>query len=275
MRLGAYDDSGRRSIEKTGEKRELFFDTVIGATGARLDTAAFAHKGISLNAKGLPQVNAACESSIPGVYIAGDCRAGAATVVKAIADGKTLALDILGKLGLEADFAAGLNSACERAKIPPDFSGLYLKKGIIAEARPGNADAYRCLSCNVLCEICADVCPNRANVMVEIAAGKCGLAPNSHQLVHIDRMCNECGNCAVFCPYIGKPYKDKFTIFSCEEDFADSGNPGLLKTGIGTYKLRLEDKSTVTYRGGETNIPDAWVAMIDTIEGKYGYLLVL
>ena len=265
MRLGDLDVAGRRGIEGTGEKRELHFDTVVGAVGARVDTTGFTGNGIKLNAKGQPEVNAAGESSVSGVYIAGDCKAGAATVVKAIADGKAAAADILQKLGISADF----NKVSETDS---GFSDLYLKKGVVAEAKPDYTDACRCLSCDALCEICVDVCPNRANVMIEIDAG-CGFI-QPHQVVHIDRMCNECGNCAVFCPHPGKPYKDKFTIFSGEEDFADSENPGFLKTCAETFKIRLEDKSVVNYRRGETNIPGTLIAMIETLESKYSYLFV-
>jgi len=151
-----------------------------------------------------------------------------------------------------------------------DISDLYYKKGVISELKPDNTDAYRCLSCNSLCEVCVDVCPNRANVMVE-------LGPNSslgrHQVLHIDRMCNECGNCAIFCPHVGKPYKDKLTVFCCEEDFVESENAGFLKTGADKFKIRLEDKTVLTYLRGENTIPKQWIAMIDVVLSKYEYLL--
>ncbi|MDF8149820.1 hypothetical protein P4740_15475, partial [Listeria monocytogenes] len=63
-----------------------------------------------------------------------------------------------------------------------------------------------------------DVCPNRANIVVYVE-GK-------PQIVHVDRMCNECGNCETFCPYASAPYKDKFTLFNSEADFYDSTNSG-------------------------------------------------
>jgi putative selenate reductase len=267
MTLGDYDSSGRRNIEGTGEKRELHFDTVIGATGAKVDTGHFARNGIALNDRGFPALNAVCESSIPGVYIAGDCKTGPATVVKAIADGKAAAADILGKLGLEADFLA-ISSRKSDSSVDKNIA----KKGIISESKPDSADAFRCLSCDTVCEICVDVCPNRANVQVEVKAGSKGLSPGSRQVIHIDHQCNECGNCATFCPHTGKPYKDKFTVFSGEEDFTDSENPGFYKTDKGTYTIRLEDKSVLNWRKGET-LPDTWLDMIETIEAHYGYLL--
>jgi putative selenate reductase len=267
MTLGDYDSSGRRSIEGTGEKQELHFDTIIVATGAGVDTGHFASNDIALNDRGFPSVNAACESSIPNVYIAGDCKTGPATVVKAIADGKAAAADILGKLSIEADFSA-ISSRNSDSSVDKNIA----KKGIISESKPDSADAFRCLSCDTVCEICVDVCPNRANVQVEVKAGSKGLSPGSRQIIHIDHQCNECGNCATFCPHTGKPYKDKLTVFSGEEDFTDSENPGFYKTGKETYTIRLEDKSVLNWRKGET-LPDTWLDMIETIEAQYEYLL--
>jgi len=120
-----------------------------------------------------------------------------------------------------------------------------------------------CLSCNALCEICAGVCPNRANVSI--------LQDGRRQIIHIDGMCSECGNCASFCPYSGRPYTDKLTIFNDKEDFEESQNAGFLKTGE-TFLIRLEDRSVVKYRKGEKNIPDEWAALLKTISSKYSYL---
>jgi putative selenate reductase len=266
MRLGDYDSSGRRGIEGTGKKEDLSFDTVIGAVGARVDAEAFTRNNIKLNTKGFPEVSAGRESSVPNVYIAGDCKQGAATVVRAIADAKAVAEDILRKLKLEADFSTKPSCAAVAG-----ISDLYYKKGVISELKPDNTDAYRCLSCNSLCELCVDVCPNRANVMVEMPLDS-GLG--MHQVLHIDRMCNECGNCAIFCPHAGKPYKDKLTVFCCEEDFAESENAGFLETGADTFKIRLEDKSVLVYHKGEDTIPKQWIALIDIVISKYDYLLV-
>jgi putative selenate reductase len=277
MRLGDYDDSGRRSIAGTGKKTTLSFDTLIGAVGARVDTDPFIRNGIALNEKGYPRVNGANESSVENVYIAGDCKQGAATVVKAIADGKTAAADILGKLGLPADFSnpKGLinPSGLASPSVPNtgvNVEDLYFKKGVIAASRKDHSDGYRCLSCNAVCELCVDVCPNRANVLVAAENG-------AHQVIHIDRMCNECGNCAVFCPHAGKPYREKFTVFSGEEDFLDSENPGFLLTGADSFKARLEDRSLAEYpaRGsGAQAIPQKYINTVELIRKKYPYLIM-
>jgi putative selenate reductase len=269
MRLGDYDASGRRGIVGTGEKQSLSFDTVIGAVGARVDTALMVKNGVALNNKGAAQVNEARESSLPGVYIAGDCKSGAATVVKAIADGKAAAADILRKLGLSADFTV---AAQESPVSSANFPDLYRKKGVIVAAKQDAADGYRCLSCNALCEICVDVCPNRANVMVEFDHNAAPLFTGTHQVVHMDRMCNECGNCATFCPHAGKPYQDKFTVFCSLEDFEDSENPGFFDAGTDEFKLRLKDARVIDCRRGDADIPGDYAAMIGIIEKKYPYL---
>jgi putative selenate reductase len=263
-RLAGYDASGRRGIEGTGQITETAFDTVIGAVGARVDTAPFTRNGIELDEKGFPRTGENGESSVPGVYIAGDCRAGAATVVKAIADGKTIAASILGKLGLLADFGGPEHSgerlplviAVDRAE------KFYARKGVLVRASGGPSDGKRCLSCAEICEICVDVCPNRANVLI--------ILDGEHQVVHIDRMCNECGNCASFCPHMGKPYRDKFTVFSSPVDFAESENPGFLKTGD-AFRVRLEDKSIAEWKPGGGGLPGDYVWLIGTIMKDYSY----
>ncbi|MDR2865204.1 MAG: putative selenate reductase subunit YgfK [Spirochaetaceae bacterium] len=262
MKLGDYDAKGRRSVSPAEEKRSMQFDTLIQATGARVDTSLFEKNKIRLNDRGLPLVNEANESSIPDVYIIGDSKAGPATVVKGLADGKSAALDILKKLGLPHDFITFSPEHKESA-------ALYAKKGILSPAIEGNTDACRCLSCAEICEICVDVCPNRANVAIEIS----GPFATRRQIVHIDRMCNECGNCAVFCPHSGAPYKDKFTVFSSEEDFTNSENPGFLVCRPGNYQLRLADKTVLNYKAGDKNVPADIAAFIEHITKAYGYLV--
>ncbi|MPN19347.1 putative oxidoreductase YgfK [bioreactor metagenome] len=81
-----------------------------------------------------------------------------------------------------------------------------------------------------------DVCPNRANLSVVVPTRAMA------QIVHLDALCNECGNCASFCPYDSAPYRDKFTLFHNLADFEDSRNPGfvLLDAAAQTVQVRLE-----------------------------------
>jgi putative selenate reductase len=258
---GDNDFSGKRVFKPTGKKQDLRFDTVISAADPKVDDSFFTANSIHF-ADNLPKTGANLESSLSDVYIAGSCRTGVLSTIFAAEDGKAAAEDILRKLNINADFS-------EEEKNEKELTAnLYQKKGVILEARNDNTDAERCLSCNALCEICVDVCPNRANVSVALKADKTQI----RQIVHIDSMCNDCGNCAVFCPYTGRPYKDKPVIFYNEEDFTDSESAGILKTGEDAYTVRLENKSIVKYRAGGKKLPRGWAALLDAITARYGYL---
>jgi putative selenate reductase len=112
MELGETDAGGRRSVRASGKTVELTFDTVISAVGAGVDTTLFAKNGLTLDERGLVVLNDRCESSMAGVYLAGDCKVGPKTVVKAMADAKIIARDILAALGLQADFQSFESKAC-------------------------------------------------------------------------------------------------------------------------------------------------------------------
>ncbi len=132
------------------------------------------------------------------------------------------------------------------------------------------------MECNFICNICIEVCPNRANVAVKVASA--GLT-DQNQIVHVDGICNECGNCETFCPYSGAPYKDKLTLFWDEGDFENSENSGFLLLEDGTepsFKLRvnasiLDVKFEAT---GETNValPRNVLDVIWTTFKEHNYL---
>jgi len=257
MKLGAPDKSGRRSPEDTGEVRRIPADTVIAAVGERVDTALFEAAGCRIDEKGRPAADAGMKTSVDGVYAIGDARRGPATVVEGIADAQAAAASIC---GVRFDGREKENRAVSE--------DLYLyKKGQIGE-EPASVPDWRCLGCPTVCEVCADVCPNRANVAVRVP-GRC-----QAQIIHVDGMCNECGNCAVFCPYNGKPYRDKFTLFWSEEDFANSENEGFLMTGEDSVKLRL-DGQVKTVKVSELDGVSADAAgVIRAVIGEYGYLIL-
>ncbi|MEX1306913.1 MAG: hypothetical protein AB1Z19_00140, partial [Eubacteriales bacterium] len=51
------------------------------------------------------------------------------------------------------------------------------------------------------------------------------------------------GNCTLFCPYSGRPYKDKLTLFWSEDDMEDSANQGFYMKPDGGFVFRLDDGS--------------------------------
>lgn len=264
MKLGDRDASGRRSPVATGNTVELDADKVIVAVGEHIDGDLLKNNGIELDAKGFPRVGITCETNIPNVYVAGDVRKGPATIVKGVADGKAVAKDILAKEGLTADFV--------KKSVSIDENILYSRKGMLKEPAYVEKEAGRCLNCDTICELCVDVCPNRANAVIIVE----GDFESTHQIIHFDGMCNECGNCGVFCPNSGNPYKDKVTVFWSEEDFEDSKNKGflVLDSKNGLCKVRREDGSVVSYKLGEEGVVSKeMAAMIKSCVDKYSYML--
>lgn len=257
MKLGEKGADGRRGVEPTGETKQLAFDTVISAVGARVDTEFFSCSAIDQNKRGYAAVNEqSCQTNLDGVYVSGDCRRGASTIVEAMADSKRITKDILGKLGLSHDFV--------RVSRPADPEVIRSCRAVLADSIKDAGDATRCLNCDAVCEVCCEVCPNRANVGV--------LVDGRPQIVHVDGMCNECGNCGFFCPHTGLPYKDKFTLFWSEEGFEDSTNKGVLFEGD---QVLVRDESGAEYRCGtdDARLSEDFKAFIRTIREDCGYLI--
>ncbi len=249
--------------EPTEELFEIACDTIINAIGTKVDKAGYEKNNIKISDRGYPIINKANETSVENVYVAGDGKAGAKTIVKAIADAKIVAIDILAKLGLNNDFV--------KVTIPENHEDLYNKKGTLRERLEAQFDGSRCLACNQVCDVCADVCPNRANISINVDSE---LFAQDRQIIHVDGMCNECGNCATFCPHSGKPYKDKVTIFWTEHDFIDSTNVGFLPLGNNTFKIRDESGNIFDYAIGENNVSEELAVIIDTVNRDYSYLMV-
>ncbi len=119
----------------------------------------------------------------------------------------------------------------------------YTKEEAIAEAE-------RCLGCNAICEKCVEVCPNRANIyfdtepitavlddlayqnglkkLKKLKNGTIFQISQHRQILHLNALCNECGNCETFCPYNGAPYKDKLTMFFNKDEFQHNDKTGFL-----------------------------------------------
>ncbi|GAA0747069.1 putative selenate reductase subunit YgfK [Clostridium oceanicum] len=264
MKLGEKDLSGRRKPIGTGSIVEIKADTVIFAVGQKIDSDLLTKNKIELDQRGFAKINKNCETTTPNVYVVGDMKKGPATIVKGIADGKLVCKDILSKEGLSNDF--------EKKVLPVDEKRIYKRKGILKSPLCSEEESERCLSCKNICEICVDVCPNRANMVINVE----GDFKSSHQIVHIDGMCNECGNCGVFCPYKGNPYKDKITLFWSEKDFQNSKNRGflVLDKDKGLCKVRKEDGEVVYYViGRDKVISDEMESIIKTFINKYDYML--
>ena len=257
MALGAPDASGRRAPEETDETTEIPCDTLIAAVGEQVDTAFFTQNGIVCDARGRVVAGETHETNLPGVYVLGDARRGPATVVEAIADAQKIADAIIGKrVPVSIPPAA---KACAKA--------CRAATGTLCDYEGAAHEANRCLNCNTSCEVCAQVCPNRANVAVAVRGME------MRQIVHIDRMCNECGNCAAFCPYPSAPYLDKPTLYHTQRDFADSENAGFLRLAPKDYRVRVDHTvCDISLDTLDSTFPRDLEALLWALEEDYAYL---
>ena len=258
MELGAMDESGRAGVQMTGETQEVPADTVIAAVGEKVPTDYYKANGINVDEKGRPLVSETLETNLEGVYVAGDGLYGPSLVVKGMAQAMKAAEAIVGK------------AVSEDLSQPVDPKDIYERKGILGE--PGDrAEAGRCLGCSSICENCVDVCPNRANIAIHVP----GLS--QPQIIHVDYMCNECGNCKSFCPYASAPYLDKFTLFANEKDMADSKNQGfaVLDRDRVSCKVRYLGEEFIWEKGKESRLTEELQKVMEAVCKDYGYLLLI
>ncbi|MBP2097926.1 putative selenate reductase subunit YgfK [Enterococcus rivorum] len=259
MRLGERDASGRRKPVPTGEYTEVPADTVIAAVGEKVDTSFYESIGIQTNQYGKVVSNQeTLETNLKDVYVIGDANLGPATIVEAIADATKAAKNI----------CEIHNNHYEQTNINEDVAEVRNKRGILIPETSKCSDAGRCLECSTICESCMDVCPNRANIVVQVKG--------QPQIVHVDRMCNECGNCETFCPYASAPYKDKFTLFNTKEDFENSTNSGFYVIDPTTKEclVRLWNNiQTVKLTDQGSDIPKDIIELMDTMIANYDYCM--
>ena len=268
MELGEKDESGRpRPIKIEGTEFKIQVDSVISAIGQRVELDFFPDKEFQINADTL-------ETQLSGVFAGGDAVRGASTLIKAIGDGKRVAENIKRKAAGQFDISV---SPAERQ---PDISALQIGQArrifgpkipetgldqrldfdLVVQTLDDDAarlEARRCMQCDVMCNICTTVCPNRANIAysVDPSAFTIQRAMRSGDSIRIEDLetvqigqrfqifnlgdfCNECGNCSTFCPTSGEPYRAKPKFYLTEESFRNEENGYFLTEGI--LKARVD-----------------------------------
>lgn len=258
MQLSDYDVSGRRGVTETEETVWVPADTVIAAVGEKVPTDWYQANGLAVSEKGRLYVDEkTLKTSDDNVYAAGDGLYGPATVVEAIRDGRKVAEAIAGEV-LARDF----DKLAEEEKV-------YAKRGVLKEEQKETKEAGRCLGCSTICENCVEVCPNRANIAIQVPGME------KHQIIHVDYLCNECGNCKSFCPYSSAPYLDKFTLFATEADMENSKNQGfaVLNQETRRCKVRFFGKTFIWEPEKPAGLPDGLGRMIETVCRDYSYLI--
>ncbi len=251
MELGEPDESGRRRPVPT-EKTETFpVDTLITAIGEKVDTDILKSMGLNIPGKWVEVDDVTNETEIPGVYLCGDALTGPLSIVGAMGSARKSVDHILSQMG------RALTPLKPEALSEEELRDLRHRKSILTEsgdnqrtdfAAWAEREASRCLQCDVICNKCVDVCPNRANVFIRTGREEFG---QETQILHVDAYCNECGNCAQFCPWEGRPYRDKITVFSLKEDFENSENDGFLVTGEDILLRQKGQLFNLVWRQGE------------------------
>lgn len=250
MKIEGNDQSGRPKPVPDGDKEfTLYCDTVIPAFGQEVEPEFREY----IDKEG------ASTGTSENVFIGGDAKRGASTLIKAIADGKFVAWDIMKRKGVKP-------SDTRRMHVDKDVTlselqynkarverGKHLRKRSPEERNDFNLviqslsaeevqeEAGRCMLCDELCNICVDVCPNRANHSYEVEPfsvnipyarkenGRVNVSTSGsyrleqrYQVLNIKDLCNECGNCETFCPSSGAPFRDKPQLHLTEKSFSEA-----------------------------------------------------
>ncbi len=273
MKLGAPDDSGRRSpVRIEGDNYSIESDTIIVAIGQRVKLDFLPEGELSVDRRSL-------RSSLPFVLAGGDV-INISSLINAIGHGRRAALSIVTASGLKSkvhiapadDRRLSLSELQKQnatrvfgAKIQESAPDKRLNFDLFVETlskEEAMAEASRCLQCDLVCNICVTVCPNRANVALKASPVS---YPEQHvqadgfvktvrrirltqayQVINIPDFCNECGNCRTFCPTSGAPYVDKPHVHLSASSFEAHGE-GFYMAGPGRMEImQAGKKATLT-----------------------------
>ncbi|MDO9256132.1 MAG: putative selenate reductase subunit YgfK [Bacteroidales bacterium] len=255
-------DSRLAPVKIAGQFVEFPVDSLIPALGQDIDIDFITYGE-------LQTVKGSYETSIPGVFVGGDAMRGAATIVKAVGDGRKAAIQIAAKAGIvlpseklssdkkmsHSDFIVAKS---RRIKIAKQIAGDHPE----FTAESAIQEASRCLQCGDVCSVCVTVCPNRANnyyhtQAAEVPVWKVGFSgedasfeieshlkiQQKYQVLNVADFCNECGNCTTFCPTKGSPFSDKPRFCLTEKSFNQTENGFLLQ--------KNGDTSILLHRNGD------------------------
>jgi putative selenate reductase len=274
-------------VKVPGSEFTISCDTIIPAIGQKL-AIDFIDPLI------LKSINGSYKTAVDRLYIGGDALRGASTAINAIGDGRKAAAAIIAALSLSNPAKVNhtkknINTAelihrkaVREYGISPAETPLDNRQNfdlVMASLSPEEArkEASRCLQCDEICNVCVSVCPNLANFGFDIEPLRYNLqkavlkddgsiameadrlfsVEQTHQVLNIRDLCNECANCETFCPSSGKPYADK---------------PGLClsvhtlnQEGEGYFLSKLPDRQVLIYKHKEG------VKTLSMVNGTYIY----
>ena len=109
-----------------------------------------------------------------------------------------------------------------------EHNGAYSRAGTAKPLRQVDhvLEPWGCVACNG----CVTVCPNDA--FFRLRTPDTMDVPGRQQYFLFAELCNQCGNCEVFCPEVGDPAVVKFSLFLDPNRFAQGDRPGFLLTSL-------------------------------------------
>ena len=139
--------------------------------------------------------------------------------------------------------------------------------GVTLSKEEAMAEAARCLQCDLICNICVTVCPNRANVALQaepitypvqtlradgsIETSQRIALSQACQVINIPDFCNQCGNCKTFCPSSSAPYFAKSHVHLSATSLEAHGE-GFFMAKKGVMHIMAGGKKGTLTDGGAT-----------------------
>jgi putative selenate reductase len=156
--------------------------------------------------------------------------------------------------------AAGFRGPAEahlRATLDGDARARYdiaANEGV-PRAVDHDLEMWDCVACN----LCVTVCPNDAFFRLPTSTGS-GMSARQQYIV-LAELCNECGNCMVFCPENGDPAQVKAKLYIDQERFSGATGQGfLVSASDGNLEIEAHD-------GFDGELPRLHQILADADEG--------
>lgn len=160
--IGPIDATGRaKPIHKDVPLERIACDIVVVAIGQAIDSKPFGEEGIPLSKDRIAAGNNCEVEGCAGIFSGGDCATGPATVIRAIAAGKTAAANIDEYLGFDHKISCDVeipeadisdHTPCARIELALEESGIRkncfdpIEKGLTDQE--SLQECGRCLRCD-------------------------------------------------------------------------------------------------------------------------------
>lgn len=268
------------------ESQQAFlFDIIISCPDRKSGNGFF-------NLKNIKKSTLTTATRVEDVYAGGAFTNTAGTLESAIGEGKLAALEIAAAAGISIpknSFSISKNIPLQEIQLKRFHREKPLKTDILPPAERMNfepvfrtikpvkaiREANRCLHCDVICNVCVNVCPNKAIFPFEINPADLNVPTvvesddkpyvsyestlpiqQKHQVMVIADWCNNCGNCTSFCPKSGSPNLDKLRVHLNKKSFANELS-GILLTKTEDHRMM-----TLKRNGNIFTLTEFWDAVI-------------